>query len=122
MAMARWFEPTEEQVAGWKRWTASRPEAARAVLACIEPWELYLQPSTGLILTFHGLKTEAAENTFTVFTNIIGHIEHEFSSPYFGAPVADPGELEPYEPASPEEMMVLAHRASGEPEVPAAAH
>ncbi|AMB47851.1 hypothetical protein Y590_23105 [Methylobacterium sp. AMS5] len=114
MAMARWFEPTEEQAAAWSGWVARQHEAAQSLLGDIAPWELYWQPSTGLIVTFRGLKTEAHE-TFTVFVNLIGHVQHDFSSPYYGAPVADPSEIKAYEPISRDELIVLAYRASGDP-------
>lgn len=109
--VAQWFEPTEEQVRVWRAWAGRQPEEARAVLGIIEPWGLYVQPSSGMILTLHGLKLEI--EGFSLFVNLIGHVEHEFLNPYYGARVADPGSLKPYEPETAEELAVLAHRASG---------
>jgi hypothetical protein len=42
--MARYKEPTDENLQAWREWTASRPEAVRLVAERYDPWTLYTLP------------------------------------------------------------------------------
>lgn len=45
--MARIYEPTPEQEAGYREWVASRPDVVRKVAEKFEPWSLYRMKNTG---------------------------------------------------------------------------
>ena len=39
--MARFYEPTPQQVKGWKKWAAKRPPVIKALAERFDPWTLY---------------------------------------------------------------------------------
>ena len=45
--MAKYFEPTQEEVDGWRVFKESLPEKIRIVADKFEPWRLYKMSSTG---------------------------------------------------------------------------
>lgn len=49
--MARWIEPTQEQMDGWDEWATSRPEPVRGLAQRFPPWELYRLKPTGQRVT-----------------------------------------------------------------------
>jgi hypothetical protein len=44
--MARYKEPTDENLQAWREWTASRPEAVRTIAERYDPWTLYRLKTT----------------------------------------------------------------------------
>lgn len=45
--MARYTEPTEEQLKVWDEWVASRPEVIKKLAERFDPWSLYKLKTTG---------------------------------------------------------------------------
>lgn len=88
--MARYTEPTEEQLKSWKEWVESRPKSIRKLAERFDPWSLYKMKSTGhlvMVSAFH------EDNTLTVLVtadfNVILHERKVFG--------IDPDDLEPAE-------------------------
>lgn len=53
--MAKWFEPTPEDVKVYDEWVATRPERIRDVCKRFVPWELYRMKDTGHRVVLHSI-------------------------------------------------------------------
>lgn len=88
--MARYIEPTQEQLTGWNEWLASRPEVIQKLAARFDPWSLYKMKSTGHLVSLYSFDEN---NTVTVNVtgefNILTHSRRVFG--------IDPDDLEPAE-------------------------
>jgi hypothetical protein len=96
--MARVFEPTAEQEAGWKEWAESRPPGVREIALRLEPWTLYRLKSTGQRVTLQSISSGG-----TVTVNVTGQfnlVSHERA--VFGI---DPDDLEPCDLPAPGEPL-----------------
>lgn len=96
--MARFYEPTPDQVAAWHEWVADRPPVVRAVAERLDPWSLYrLRPSTHRVT----LVSIAEDGTVTV------NVSAEFNAVLFERSVfgIDPDNLEPCDLPSPHEPL-----------------
>lgn len=89
--MARFTEPTKEQLAGWKAWVAERPDNVRQVAESFEPWSLYRMKDTGQRCTLVSFG-EGEDGSVTLTVNITG----EFNAVIFDRSVfgVDPDSLE----------------------------
>lgn len=92
--MARIFEPTAEQEAGYAEWVASRPEAIRAVAERLNPWTLYRMEPTGQRVTVVSL-AESEEERGRVTLTV--SVSSEFNLTMFDRNVfgVDPNSLTP---------------------------
>jgi len=98
--MARFYEPTAEQEAGYRAWVASRPATVRAVAERFEPWSLYRLQSTGQRVTVAAFGV-TADGTVTVSVNVLALFNFvTFERQVFGI---HPDELEPCELPAPDE-------------------
>jgi hypothetical protein len=61
--MARFTEPTQEQLTRWNEWVDSRPEVIQKLCARFDPWSLYKLKTTGHLVT---LSSFNEDNTVTV--------------------------------------------------------
>lgn len=95
--MARFEEPTPEQLAGWREWVASRPDSVRTVAERLDPWSLYRMKSTGDRVTIASFYEDG-----TVKVNITGEFNSGllFDHSVFGI---EPDDLEPCALPSPSE-------------------
>jgi hypothetical protein len=98
--MARFIEPTDTQIAGYRAWVASRPEAVRLVAAQFEPWSLYRMKSTGHRVTIASFG-EGDDGCVTLTV----HVRADFNWVAFERQVfgIDPADLEPCELPDPSE-------------------
>lgn len=74
--MANWFEPTDNDRAGWAEWVAQRPEKVRVVAEKFEPWKLYRLKSSShrvTIVSFDQPKDESQPVTLKV------HVSGDFN-------------------------------------------
>lgn len=74
--MANWFEPTDDDRAGWAEWLAERPERIRAVAQRFEPWKLYRLKSSNhrvTVVSFDQPKDESQSVTLKV------HVSGDFN-------------------------------------------
>lgn len=74
--MANWFEPTDNDRAGWAEWVAQRPEKVRAVAERFEPWKLYRLKSSShrvTLVSFDQPKDESQPVTLKV------HVSGDFN-------------------------------------------
>lgn len=92
--MARWTEPTPEQIKLWNEWVAERPPNVRAVAEKFEPWSLYRLKDTGSRVTVASFG-EAQDGTVTLRVVVSG----EFNLVMFDRTVfgITPDALEPCE-------------------------
>ena len=100
--MARISDPTPEQEAEWKEWTASRPAHVRAVVERFDPWSLYRMKSTGHRVPLVSFD-EYQSGRVTVTVAVLGRFNqvlHERR--VFGI---DPDDLEPCELPGPDEAV-----------------
>lgn len=97
--MARFYDPTPEQEAGWLAWVAERPPAVRAVAERLDPWSLYRMKSTGHCVSVHSL-SEGPPVTLTVNVTADYNLVL-FERQVFGI---DPADLEPCDLPSPEDV------------------
>lgn len=92
--MARMFEPTPEQVAGYQEWLAERPDHIRVVAERFDPFSLYRMKSTGqrvAVLSF----SRGDDDKVTLRVFIGGEYNFVvFDTEVFGI---DPDDLEPCE-------------------------
>lgn len=96
--MARFTDPTPEQVTGWNEWISTRPNQIQEIAKRFDPWSLYRMKSTGQRVTIASF----FENG-TISVNITGDFNATlFDSNVFGI---DPDDLEPCD--FPEEGEVL---------------
>jgi hypothetical protein len=75
--MARYTEPTEEQLTGWREWVEQRPDGVRQLAERFNPWTLYLLKTTGQRVTI-----AAFDENGTVRVNVSGEfnlVSHERS-------------------------------------------
>jgi hypothetical protein len=100
--MARWYEPTPDNIAAWNAWVTERPERVRQVAERFTPWTLYRMKSTGqrVVLCSFGESTDDTPVTLTV--SVTGKFNAvAFERNVFGIPPEDleecdlpaPGEL-----------------------------
>jgi hypothetical protein len=96
--MARYTEPTPEQVQLWKTWLAARPSNIRAVAERFDPWTLYRMKDTNQRVT---VVSFAAGEKVTMTVNITGEFNMlTFDRAVFGV---DPDNLEPCDLPLPDE-------------------
>lgn len=69
--MARWRDPTDEQVAGYRAWIGDRPPHVRAVAERFDPWTLYRLKTTGHRVTVVGFD-EYEDGRVTLRINVEG--------------------------------------------------
>lgn len=69
--MSRFQDPTNEQIAAWNEWVASRPESVRVVAERFDPWTLYRMRSTGHRVTLYSFG-EAPDGSVTLTVNVTG--------------------------------------------------
>jgi hypothetical protein len=100
--MARYFEPTPEQEAGWKEWVASRPDNVRVVAQRFEPFSLYRLKTSGHRVTVQSFG-ETVDGAILLTVNV---------SPEFNFIVVerdvfdvDPDDLEPCELPPSDELV-----------------
>ena len=98
--MARMFEHTSEQVAGYQEWLKSRPQEVQDLMVKFDPWSLYRMKSTdkrvSIVscdeITGEGLKmrvkVEAEYNLVVMERDVMG---------------VDPSDLEPCDLPGPDE-------------------
>jgi hypothetical protein len=98
--VARFREPTPEQLAAWKEWVAERPPAIRAAAEKLDPWSLYRLKNTDNRVTFYSLSEgEGGEITATV--NVTGEFNKVvFERRVFGIALDD---MEPCDLPGPDE-------------------
>jgi hypothetical protein len=90
--MARWFEPTAKQEAGWAEWVASRPDNVRSYAERFSPFELYRMKSTGQRVTIRSFDVEM-DGKVTMSVIVRPELTFTFSARcVFGI---DPDDLEP---------------------------
>lgn len=96
--MARFYEPTPEQEAGWNEWVAGLPPSVRAVAERFDLWSLYMLKSSGHRVTVYSF-SESDPVTLTV--NVTG----EFNAVMFERRVFGiaPDDLEPCDLPEPTE-------------------
>lgn len=100
--MARIYEPTPEQLAGWNKWVAVRPANVRAVAEKFDPWSLFRMKETGQRCTLVSFG-EAEDGAVTLTVNITGkHNFTMFDRQVFGV---NPESLEPCEPPPADEAI-----------------
>ncbi len=77
--MARYTEPTVEQIHAWKTWVTERPAHIRTVIERFDPWTLYRMKSTGQRVTVQGFSgSENDKVTLTVaVTGQFNLVTHE---------------------------------------------
>jgi hypothetical protein len=98
--MARFREPTPDQVAVWEKWVAEQPAAIRAVAEKFDPWSLYRLRDSGDRVTIHGLNG-SIDGPVTMMVNVLGEFNKVvFERQVFGI---DPDDLEPCDLPGPEE-------------------
>jgi hypothetical protein len=91
--MARYTEPTPEQIVQWAIWTRDRPAHVRRVAERFDPWSLYLMKSTGHRVFVHGFdETEGGVTVRVVVSGEFNLVAMERS--VFGI---DPEDLSPCE-------------------------
>lgn len=98
--MARWTEPTPDQLEGYHAWIASRPPNVRAIAKNFEPWSLYLLKSTGQRVTVYSF-SHADPVTLTV------QVEGKFNLVTFDRQVfgISPSDLEPCDLPAASELL-----------------
>lgn len=98
--MANYFEPDEEQQAGYAAWVAERPPHVRVVAERFQPWGLYRMKSTGhrvIVLSFG----ESEDQSVTLTVHISADFNHlMFERQVFGI---NPDDLEPCDLPAPDE-------------------
>jgi hypothetical protein len=52
--MARWTNPSDEQLQGYLEWVDERPEPVKSLAKQFDPWTLYLLKSSDHRVTVHG--------------------------------------------------------------------
>lgn len=106
--MARFVEPTREQVIVWRKWVESRPPLVRDLARRFEPWSLYRLETTGHRVTVYSY---SEDNTVTV--DVLGRFNLvKFERRVFGI---SPHDLFPCElPASGEPLGVMMSEAETE--------
>lgn len=100
--MARIFEPTPEQEAGYREWIASRPDNVRVVAERFEPWCLYRMRATGQRVTVMSFGEDDEGNV-----SLTVHVLPEFNFVLVPREVfgIDPDDLEPCELPEPGELV-----------------
>jgi hypothetical protein len=107
--MARFMEPTAEQLAGWHAWVAARPAHVRAVAQRFDPWSLYRLKTSGhrVVLASFG---EQEDGGVSLTVSVTGRFNCVVFDRYvFGI---DPEELEPCELPAPDEPVGTALTAT----------
>jgi hypothetical protein len=100
--MARWCEPTDEQVAGWAAWVASRPACVRVVAERFEPWSLYRMTNVGGQRVTIASFGEDADGLVTLTVTVSAEFNLVlFERQVFGV---DPDNLEPCELPTPQDI------------------
>jgi len=98
--MARWYEPTPEQVKLFDEWVAERPKSVQDFCERFPPWELYRIKSTGhrvIVYSIGQVITEDGEPTgkIVVTVDVLGKFNFVLMERrVFGI---DPDDLEPSE-------------------------
>jgi hypothetical protein len=90
--VARIFEPTPEQLAGYQEWLSGCPEEVRELIRQFDPWTLYRMKSTGHRVTIISFD-ELEDGSLTLRVNVssqYNRVVHERN--VFGV---DPADLEP---------------------------
>ncbi len=96
--MARFYDPTPEEVTAWNEWVAERPPAIRDVAQRFDPWSLYRLKSSGHRVTVYSVD---ASDPVTVTVDVTGDFNAvTFERRVFGI---NPDDLEPCELPSPDE-------------------
>lgn len=90
--MARFYEPTPEQEAGYREWVQSRPPHVRVVAERFDPWSLYRLKTTGDRVTALSFG-EGEDDAVTVRVLVSGEFNFTlFEREVFGI---NPDDLEP---------------------------
>src|ERR1700733_11826949 len=100
--MARFCEPTKEQLAGWNKWVMDRPLHVRVIAERFEPWSLYRMQSTDHRVTLVSFDEEENKRV-TLRVNVSAEFNFvSFERCVFGI---DPDDLTPCELPTPDEVV-----------------
>jgi hypothetical protein len=98
--MARIFDPSPEQEAGWQEWLSERPPHVRLVAEKFPPWELFRLKDSGHRVTIHGFH-ENGDESLSMTVHVLGAYNYVlFERTVFGI---FPDDLEPCELPGPGE-------------------
>jgi len=100
--MARIFEPTPEQVAGYQEWFRGRPQRVKDLLEKFDPWTLYRMKSTNKRVTIVACdEMKDGSLKFTV------HVSASYNFVAFerNAMEVDPADLEPCDLPGPNDQI-----------------
>jgi hypothetical protein len=67
-----WFDPTDEQIAGYAAWVASRPPEIRPLAEKFLPWVLYRMKSTGHRVTVYAIEEQKDGSAPTLKVDVDG--------------------------------------------------
>lgn len=100
--VARYHNPTPEELAAWNAWVESRPENVRDLARRLDPWTLYRLKSSGHRVTIYAID-EHNDEPVTLRVNVTGAFNLvAFERCVFGI---SPGDLEECElPAADEPL------------------
>jgi hypothetical protein len=101
--MARWMEPTTEQVDAYREWVASRPDNVRLVAERLEPWSVYymLPPGKFVVVQSFG---EEEDGRVTLTVGVLEGIgTYHVAYGVFGC---DPARLSPCDMPKPTDLLV----------------
>lgn len=89
--MARYVEPTQEQLAGWEQWVSERPPVIQEMAKKFDPWSLYKMKSTGHRVTLSSFNEDGTVtvNVLAEFNEVLLHERAVFG--------VNPDNLEPTE-------------------------
>lgn len=100
--MANWFEPTEENLASFKEWIATRPEHIRPVVARFPPWGLFKMRDTGQRVTVYCV-SEHKDGGISLVVDVTGQFNFLLMERrVFGI---DPDNLEPCDLPKKDELI-----------------